>query len=177
VKLRIVASIAVGAALTLGAAGCSMIAPQATTIDFSASDGVNIPPSGPLDVRNAMVIADESGTAGNFLAAIVNPTDEDHTLIFGFDGVTTEIEVPARDSISLGVDGNEPILLDGIDTKPGATLPMSFQSGDAEGVRIDVPVLDGKLPYYTEYVPLETPTPSATPTPTATPTPSATPTP
>lgn len=176
-KLRIVASIAVGAALTLGATGCSMISPQATTIDFSASDGVNIPPSGPLDVRNAMVIADESGTAGNFLAAIVNPTDEDHTLIFGFGETTTTLKVPARDSISLGVDGNKPILLEDIDTMPGGTLPMSFQSGDAEGVRIDVPVLDGTLPYYTEYVPLEATTPSATPTPSAIPTPSATPTP
>ncbi len=152
-KLRIVASIALGAALTLGAAGCSMIAPQATTIDYSASDGVNIPPSGPLDIRNAMVIADESGTAGNFLAAIVNDTDEPQTLVFGFGDDTTTLRVPARDRISLGVDGEEPILLEDIDTLPGATLPMSFQSGDGEGVRTEVPVLDGVLPYYTEFVP------------------------
>jgi len=153
VKLRIVASIALGAALTLGAAGCSMIAPQATTIDYSASDGVNIPPSGPLDVRNAMVIADESGTAGNFIAAIVNDTDEPQTLVFGFGDDTTTLRVPARERISLGVDGEEPILLEDIDTLPGATLPMSFQSGDGEGVRTEVPVLDGLLPYYTEFVP------------------------
>lgn len=152
-KLRIVASIALGAALTLGAAGCSMIAPQATTIDYSASDGVNIPPSGPLDVRNAMVIADESGTAGNFIAAIVNDTDEPQTLVFGFGDDTTTLRVPARERISLGVDGEEPILLEDIDTLPGATLPMSFQSGDGEGVRTEVPVLDGLLPYYTEFVP------------------------
>ncbi|QLD10941.1 DNA modification methylase [Microbacterium oleivorans] len=152
-KLRIVASIALGAALTLGATGCSMIAPQATTIDYSASDGVNIPPSGPLDIRNAMVIADESGTAGNFLAAIVNDTDEPQTLVFGFGDDTTTLRVPARERISLGVDGEEPILLEDIDTLPGATLPMSFQSGDGEGVRTEVPVLDGMLPYYTEFVP------------------------
>lgn len=174
-KLRIVASIAVGAALTLGATGCSMISPQATTIQYSASDGVNVPPSGPLDIRNAMLIADESGTAGNFLAAIVNDTDEDHTLVLGFGDETTTLEVPARDSVSLGVDGEEPILFENIDTVPGGTLAMSFQSGDAEGVRTEVPVLDGQLPYYTEFVPRvsETPmsTPSAAPTPSATPTP------
>ncbi|SDQ87022.1 DNA modification methylase [Microbacterium sp. cf332] len=164
-KLRIVASIAVGAALTLGATGCSMIAPQATTIQYSASDGVNIPHSGPLDVRNAMVIADESGTTGNFIAAIVNDTDEPQTLVFGFGGETATLRVDARQRLSLGVDGEEPIRLENLDTAPGATIAMSFQSGDGEGVRTEVPVLDGLLPYYTEFVPRETPTPTATPTP------------
>ena len=164
-KLRIVASIALGAALTLGAAGCSMIAPQATTIDYSASDGVNIEKSGPLDVRNAMVIADESGSTGNFLAAVVNTTDEAQTLVFGFGGETTTLRVPARERISLGVDGAKPVRLENLDTLPGATLPMSFQSGDGAGVVTEVPVLDGKLPQYTEYVPRATPTPTATPTP------------
>lgn len=153
-KLRIVASIAVAAALTLGATGCSMISPQATTIDYSASDGVNIPRSGPIDIRNAMIVADEDGTAGNFLAAIVNDTDEAQTLVFGIGDETTTLRVPARERISLGVDGDEPILFEGIDTKPGATVSMSFQSGDGEGVRTEVPVLDGTLPYYTEFVPL-----------------------
>ncbi|KAA9085357.1 DNA modification methylase [Microbacterium radiodurans] len=152
-KLRIVASIAVGAALTLGATGCSMISPQATTIDYSASDGVNVPPSGPLAIRNAMVITDESGTAGNFLASIVNDTDEAQTLVLGVAGASETVRVPARQQLLLGVDGNEPILFEDLDTTAGATLPMSFQSGDGEGVRIDVPVLDGGLPYYTEYVP------------------------
>lgn len=152
-KLRLVASIAVGAALTLGATGCSLVAPQATTIQYSASDGVNVPDSGPIDVRNAMVIADDEGTNGNFIAAFVNPTLEDQTVIFGFGTASAELVIEAGDTLSLGVDGNDPILLEGIDTPPGAQLSMSFQSGDGEGVTIDVPVLDGSLPYYEEYVP------------------------
>lgn len=154
-KLRLAASIAVGAALTLGATGCSMLAPQATTIEYSASDGVNVPESGPLAVRNAMVITNEDGNEGNFLAAIVNNTDEDQVLVFGYGEASDTIEVPARDVVSLGVNGEEPILLEDIDAKPGSQLAMSFQSGEGEGVRIDVPVLDGLLPYYTEYVPAE----------------------
>ncbi len=152
-KLRLVASIAVGAALTLGATGCSLVAPQATTIQYSASDGVNVPDSGPIDVRNAMVIADDEGTNGNFIAAFVNPTLEDQTVIFGFGTASAELVIEAGDTLSLGIDGNDPILLEGIDTPPGAQLSMSFQSGDGEGVTIDVPVLDGSLPYYEEYVP------------------------
>ena len=152
-KLRIVASIAIGAALTLGAAGCSMISPQATTIQYSASDGVNVPDSGPVDVRNAMVIANDAGTAGNFIAAFVNPTTEPQTVIFGFGSANAQLVIPAGGRISLGVDGEQPILLEGIDTAPGAQLSMSFQSGDGEGVTLDVPVLDGTTPYYTEFVP------------------------
>ncbi len=152
-KLRLVASIAIGAALTLGAAGCSLVAPQATTIEYSASDGVNVPDSGPIEVRNAMVIADEEGTTGNFIAAFVNPTAQRQTIVFGFGSAAADLVIEAGDSLSLGVDGNEPIRLEGIDTPPGAQLSMSFQSGDGEGVTLDVPVLDGSLPPYEDLVP------------------------
>ena len=73
-KSRLFASLAVGAAVVLGTTGCNLVAPQATTIDYSASDGVNVPESGPLQVRNALIVADEEGTVGNFVAAIVYDT-------------------------------------------------------------------------------------------------------
>ncbi len=38
-KTRLIASIALGAAVVLGTTGCNILAPQATTIDYSASDG------------------------------------------------------------------------------------------------------------------------------------------
>ena len=48
--------------VVLGTTGCSMISPQATTIPYSAADGVNVPASGPLKVRNALFVANEDGT-------------------------------------------------------------------------------------------------------------------
>lgn len=36
---------------------------------------------------------------------------------------------------------------------PGADIPMYFQSGDAEGVTVAVPVLDGSLSYLSDLVP------------------------
>ncbi len=57
-----------------------MTATQATTIPYSAAEGVNVRGSGPLQVRNALIVANEDGSEGNFVAAIVNQTDESHTL-------------------------------------------------------------------------------------------------
>lgn len=152
-KSRLVASLAVGAALALGATGCSMVAPQATTIPYSPGDGVNIPPSGPLEIRNALIVADDDGTNGNLLAAVVNPTDEAQTLTIGVDGASHTVRVPASGFVSFGFDGVEPLLLEGIDTAPGATLDIAFQSGTGTGVEFAVPVLDGTLDYLADFVP------------------------
>ncbi|MEI2267801.1 DNA modification methylase [Microbacterium sp. No. 7] len=158
-KSRLIASLALGAAVVLGTTGCNMLAPQATTIQYSASDGVNVPDSGPLKVRNALIIANEDGTLGNLVAAVVNSTEDDLTLNVSIDGQAQKLEVGANSSVSLGVD-SAAMLFDDVG-KPGADVDVSFQSGEGEGVRISVPILDGTLPYYTQFVP----TPAATATP------------
>lgn len=149
---RLVATAAVGIAVALGATGCAMMAPQATTIEYSASDGVNVPESGPLKVRNALIVANEDGTAGNLLAAIANGTDSAQTLTVGINGRTATVQVPARSVASLGIDA-DPLLIDGLGARPGASVDVAFQSGDGEGVEIAVPVLDGALPQYAPFVP------------------------
>ena len=58
--------------MALGTSGCAMLSTQATMIPYSPSDGVNIPDSGPLQVRNVLVVSDEEGVDGNLVAAIVN---------------------------------------------------------------------------------------------------------
>ena len=151
-KSRLIASLALGAAVVLGATGCNMIAPQATTIDYSPSDGVNVPDSGPILVRNAMIITDDEGVSGNFLAALVNDTDEDLELIVGLGDEVQIIPVDARDVVSLGVD-TAPMLFQDLDTPAGATIEVAFQSGEGSGVAIEVPILDGELPYYADFVP------------------------
>ncbi|MDQ1175324.1 DNA modification methylase [Microbacterium sp. SORGH_AS_0421] len=179
-KTRLIASIAVGAAVVLGTTGCNILAPQATTIDYSASDGVNVPAdSGPLHIRNAMIVADEDGTTGNFVAAIVNDTTDVLTLKLevgeGATAVPASVTVPANRTLSLGdlANGVEPLRLDDIDAAPGSTVPVYFQSGNGQGALIQVPVLDGALEYLAPLAPspeastsfpaTPSPTPSATP--------------
>ncbi|MBF0815047.1 DNA modification methylase [Microbacterium paludicola] len=154
---RILASLALGAVVLLGTTGCAGLTEQATTIPYSPSDGVNVPaPEGspaPVLIRNAVVVADDDGTEGNLVAALVNTTDEAATLNLEWDGQTATVQVPAGEVVSLGADGESPVLLSAIDAKPGATLPLYFQSGDAEGVLAEVPVFDGCLEHFADLVP------------------------
>jgi hypothetical protein len=108
VNTRRLAPVALAAAVLLGVTGCAMISPQATTIPYSPADGVNVPASGPLKVRNALFVADEAGENANFLAAIVNDTDKAQTLLVGVDGANKSVRVPARSTVSLGFDDAEP---------------------------------------------------------------------
>lgn len=151
---RILASLALGV-IALGTTGCASMTHQATTIVYSASDGVNVEESegAAIEVRNAVIVADDHGTDGNLVAALVNTTDTSATLNIEFDGGTATVRVPAGEVVSLGAGTEEPLLLEGIDTKPGATLPVYFQSGDAEGVLTEVPVLDGCLEHFADLVP------------------------
>lgn len=154
---RLTASIAVSALVVLGTTGCALVSTQATQLQYSASDGVNIPDSGPLEVRNVLVVTDEEGADGVLVAAIVNPTDEAQTLNISYgEGAaktSEKIRVPADGVVSLGAAETDALPLDGIDTKPGSNLPIFFQSGDAEGVLYTVPVLDGALDYYGDLLP------------------------
>ncbi len=152
-KSRLIASLALGVSVALGATGCSFITPQATAIPYSPSDGITVPTSGPLEVRNAFVVADETGARGNLIAAIVNDTTDPQVLNLTYGDTSKTVRVPASSVVSLGSDDTDPLLLRGIDTLPGANLTMSFQSGDATGVEVSVPVVDGALPYYTDFVP------------------------
>lgn len=155
-KSRLVASAAVSALVLLGTTGCTFITPQATSIDpYNVSDGVNVPESdGPLEIRNAMIIANDDGSVGNLVAAIVNPTDRGEVLTVEIEGLAPlTVRVGAGDTLSLGANA-EPLRIDGLDTMPGATITMYFQSGDATGAVTDVPILDGGQPYYADLVPL-----------------------
>ena len=156
-KPRLIASLAIGALVVLGTTGCAMISSQATTLPYSAAEGVNVHGAGPLEVRNALIVANDDGSEGNFVAAIVNQTDRSQTLHMEFGegsgAVEKTVRVPANSVVSLGTEDTEPILIEGLDTLPGADIPGYFQSGDAEGVLVTVPVLDGGLEYLAPLVP------------------------
>ena len=156
-KPRLIASLAVGAAVVLGTTGCSMLSTQATSIPYSAAEGVNVWASGPLEVRNALIVANEEGSEGNFVAAIVNQTDESQTLNIEFDNgsdvIEASVRVPANTVVSLGTEDTEPLLIEDLNTLPGSDIAAYFQSGDAEGTLVTIPVLDGGLAYLEPLVP------------------------
>ena len=157
-KTRLIASVIVGAAVVLGTSGCAMLASQSTTIPYSPADGMNVPnSSGPLEVRNALIVANEDGSEGNFVAAIVNASDDAEVLNIevgeGADATSLTVRVPAGSTKSLGDGDTAPLLIEDLDVMPGATVSVYFQSGDGEGARTEIPVLDGTLDYLAPLAP------------------------
>ncbi|WP_438352265.1 DNA modification methylase [Microbacterium sp. CJ88] len=175
-KSRLIASVALGAAVVLGATGCSMISPQATTIPYAPSDGINVNGTGPLKLRNVLIVATADGSAGNLVGAIVNESSSAQTLTIDIrnGAITDSVRVPANGTVSLGTADTDPLLLEGLDAKPGSDIAVYFSAGD-QGNLATVPILDGKLDYLTNLVPTPRPTTSATPAASATPTPTTTP--
>lgn len=153
-KSRLIASLAVGAAVMLSTTGCNMIAPQATTIQYAAAEGVNVPDSGAVEVRNAFIVATDDGAEGNFVAALINDTDSSQTLTFELDNgrITETVRIPARTTVSLGGE-EEPILLVGLGALPGTTIEGYFESDGVGSPLVSVPVLDGTLDYLAPLVP------------------------
>jgi len=155
VNSRSLASLALGGLVVLGTAGCAAITPQATTIEYSPADGVNVPvgEDSPVKILNTLIVADEDGTNGNLVAAFVNSSDDDVTVALAWDGGATEIEVPADSTLSLG-GTDEPVLLENIDTPAGATVPIAFATG-GEPVQAEVQVFDETLHYLEGLAPTE----------------------
>ena len=131
-----------------------MLTYQATTEHYVASDGVSVD-VGDLDLRNVLVVSEDGGD-GNLVMTVVNTGEDDATLGVQFGeggGDVIEVEVEAGQTLVLGSDEEEPVLLEGIDAEVGGLLPMYFQYGDVEGVEKLVPVLDARLPEYADLAP------------------------
>ena len=152
-KARLIASVVLAATVVLGTSACNLISPQTTTKEYDASDGVS-GTIGDMSIRNAAIISGD-GKDGNLLVSITNAGGaESLTIKWGDDfSESTEARIPEDETISFGTEEEDPILLENIDAVPGSLLTMFFQYGDETGVEIFVPVLDGTLPEYTEFVP------------------------
>jgi hypothetical protein len=134
-----------------------MLTYQATTEQYEPSDGVSAN-VGDLDLRNILVISDD-GVDGNLLMTAVNSGDDDIELTIEFGGESQTVDIEGGSTVAVGVDDVEgidvlePLLLEGIDAEPGSLLPVYFQYGNAEGVEVQVPVLDSRLPEYSDLAP------------------------
>jgi len=152
VKARLAASAALALGIIVGASGCSMITYQATTEVYDPSDGVaaNV---GDLDLRNILIVMEEGADEGNLVFTVANSGDDAELTAEPKSGEPVTIEIGQNQQVVLGGGDEDPLLLEGIDTTPGAMLEVYFHADGAAGLEIRVPVLDGRLPEYRKLVP------------------------
>lgn len=150
----------------LSVTGCSYVNPQTTAYPYTASDGVRTDLGG-LELRNLIIVSSGIGKPGRVLGAVFNTSDHDATLkISGSGGSQTEVMVKSNERYYLTKDVNAAIL-SSVNAIPGAleTVKLSESAGSrSKTEKLKVPVLDGTLKEYRQYVP----TPSASSTETST---------
>ena len=139
----------------LATAGCGAVNEQATTRHYSASDGI-VTSVGPVNVRNMLIVAEDADGAGRVLGTVVNTSDSPVQLSLTAASANTSVTIPADGQIKFE-DEKHSTTLDPAGGDPGALVPVTLKVNSTSS-EVNVPVLDGSLPEYSQY--LQTPAPS-----------------
>lgn len=154
-KSRVAASIALAAALLLGATGCTFSANIATEQPYDPSDGVGAE-VGELSIRNALLIGEDPDEL-NLVMTVVSTSNTDRrvTVQWEADGerVSEQIFVAANGRTAFGGPEQDQVLVTGAGATIGGLVPVFFAYPGAEGVEVLIPVLDGSLPEYELFIP------------------------
>lgn len=166
-------TIAVAAISAAGALLLAACAPTTTTLSYDPSDGVGVSVLGEEDTDlrgiNLMVVSAAEGEAGNVLGALANETADDASFTLQAPGAAPVIvEVPAGGTVYLGTETGEAVLLDTVGAAPGDYLDATLSVG-GDTKEFQLPVFDGTLSEYADYLPVEVevvePAASASPSP------------
>ncbi len=171
-NIRAFASSTLAVTLLMGTAACGIFVDSATLKPYSAGDGLNVN-VGALQLRNVLVITDDSGDA-SLVATIVNDTTAVQYLAVEFrTGTPVDLTVVANEGLTkVGLADRNPAIARGTALTAGQYVDVYFQYGEQDGVMMAIPVLDGSYELYAPYAPsLFAPEPAITPdvTPSATP--------
>lgn len=154
-KSRLAASLALAAALMVGATGCTFSAKIATEKEYNPSDGVGAQ-VGELAIRNALLIG-ETGDELNLVMTVVNSAETDRRLQVqwsaGSERISENVFVTANGRTVFGGPEQPQVIVTGSTDVIGGLVPIFFSYPGAAGVEVLVPVLDGALPEYELYIP------------------------
>lgn len=168
-RRRALVAFALVAALPL-LAGCGILSPTTTTINYDPSDGVTAQ-VGDVLARNLLVVGDK-GTAGLVSGALVNTGAADAAVTIQVSGQVqpVTVTVPPGQVVLLGGGADQTsVVVAAMPAAAGALMPVKLSSPAGGTVDASVPVLPPRLEYTTV-------TPTAVPTAPSSATPSGTPT-
>ena len=143
----IAASAAAGALLL---AACS---PTTTTLEYAPSDGARVEVTDQMMGHNLLVVSEGDGAPGTLLGALSNDSAEDVVFALEAEGAAAvNVPVAAGETVYLSTEDGLEALLDSVVSEAGSDLEASLTAGDTTA-EFFLPVLDGTLPEYAEYLP------------------------
>ncbi|TYC98337.1 hypothetical protein FQ377_10530 [Arthrobacter echini] len=151
-KNRAQLTIAAGAALVmLSVSGCNFTAPQGTTMVVAPSDGI-VKDLGPVLLRNILIVGTLDESEGRLVGTISNTSDDAVDLSIRAGGASTRITIEGGGELRFEDETGDDGTLAGVEDVPGSLVPVDFEV-EGERATYEVPVLDGALEEYREYVP------------------------
>jgi hypothetical protein len=153
--IRIAAVLAVAMA-TVSLSGCTFMTQQETRDIKDVVTGANAD-VGDVDVRNAIALT-ETGRSASLSMTVLNDASHSVDVRFSYPSasgrVTQSVALAANSILFRGTrPGDEQMLLMDVDIRPGALLRVFVDSGGSEGKTLEVPVLNGALPQYSNLLP------------------------
>lgn len=141
----------------LGVSSCSAVNEQATVREYSPSDGI-VENVGEVELRNLLVVSNGDGEAGRLLGTVVNASPDNVDFSLAMGGTTLSWSIESGDKIIFEDATASDVTVPNVDTLPGTGLRADASNG-TETVELNVPVVDGTLVDYREYLPTPSPTP------------------
>ena len=155
-RARLTASVLLGSLVIALTSGCTFMTDQATMQPYDPSDGTSAVIDG-VKVLNILMLSEDGETA-SLLMNIANEANSSATVNVQYENaagqkVDESVHVNANAVKSVGNQPDATLIMKGIDGAPGSLFPVFLQIGDAAGQQVQVPVLDGSLPYYADLLP------------------------
>ncbi len=135
----------------LAVTGCS---PITTAKPYAPSDGIRVEIGSSFSAANLLVITAAKGEPGVLVGGLTNRSEGPISVTLSPEGVAdTTVRIPAKSTVLLGGDNDDPIALDAVAVAPGSVLPLTISTRDGGSEDVSIPVLDGTLPEYADLVP------------------------
>ncbi|MCC3276488.1 hypothetical protein LJ753_11480 [Arthrobacter sp. zg-Y20] len=158
-RVRRAAAAGVIALGMLGTAGCSAVNEQATTREYSPSDGI-VENVGDLQLRNLLVVSNGNGDPGRLIGTVLNDSSNSQSFTLAVGGSTLTWNLPAGDKVVFEKESPERVMVSAVEVPAGDGIDAQLQMG-AEKTGLNIPVVNGDQPFYQQYLP--SPTPSESP--------------
>lgn len=148
---RLAAAAVAAVVVAIAATGCNILTPQATQIEYDASDGVS-GATGTVEIHNAMLIGAPDGDAFNLAVTFTNAgeatmvevrVDDEAQQVRVAEGVTT-FGFPDEQQLVFPQAGELPF---------GSLRNVSFQADGAEPTGLGVPMISTDMVGYETLAP------------------------
>ncbi|MCC9206051.1 hypothetical protein [Arthrobacter sp. zg-Y769] len=150
-RVRRTAAAGVIALAMLGTAGCSAVNEQATTIEYSPSDGI-LENVGDLQLRNILVVSNGFGEPGRLIGTVINDGADTQEFTLAVGGSTLSWNLPAGGKVVFEDELEEKVTVAVVEDEPGTGIDAELDLNE-ETTALNIPVVNGDQPDYRPYLP------------------------